>query len=105
MTLLRAGIGLIWIASLLTGRLLWPGEGVSAGRATSARITTHTAWTHDEAPQWSPMEPEDPRERRMDLLGNEVEDALADYRFDIRGDVYERHSPNTAVQKLGAPSS
>ena len=105
MTLLRVGIGLIWIASLLAGRALWSDEAASANGATSARITAHTAWTGGEAVKWSPVEGGDPNAKRVDLFGNEVEDALADYRFDLRGDVYERHSPDTAVQKLGSPSS
>jgi hypothetical protein len=40
---------------------------------------------------------------RVDLYGNEVEEAVGDYRIDIRGDIYERHSPDTEVTQLGAP--
>jgi hypothetical protein len=42
---------------------------------------------------------------RVDLYGNEVEDAVGDYRIDVRGDLYERHSPDTEVTQLAAPSS
>ncbi len=42
---------------------------------------------------------------RIDLYGNEVETAIGDYRIDVRGDLYERHSPETEVTQLAAPSS
>jgi hypothetical protein len=43
-------------------------------------------------------------ESRRDLYGNEIVDAVGDYRIDVRGDVYERHSPTTEVTQLAAPS-
>ena len=42
----------------------------------------------------------EPAERLIDRYGNTVERAVTDYRIDHRGDVYERHSPNTALPKL-----
>lgn len=41
---------------------------------------------------------------RVDLYGNQIDNAIADYRIDRRGDVYERHSPATEVTHLAAPS-
>jgi hypothetical protein len=41
--------------------------------------------------------------RRLDLYGNEVEDAIGDYRLDRHGSIYERHSPETALAPLPAP--
>jgi len=43
--------------------------------------------------------------RRMDRFGNEVETAVGDYRIDPRGDVYERHSPKTALPRLASPGA
>ena len=40
-----------------------------------------------------------------DIYGNEVERAVGGYRVDVRGDLYEEHNPDTAVLKLGPPSS
>jgi hypothetical protein len=37
---------------------------------------------------------------RLDLYGNEIEDAIGDYRQDAQGDTYERHSPQTAITRL-----
>jgi hypothetical protein len=45
------------------------------------------------------MEPQ-PAGFRLDLFGNEVSDAVGDYRIDRRGEVYEWHSPDTAVLRL-----
>jgi hypothetical protein len=39
----------------------------------------------------------------IDVFGNEVDEAVCDYRVDVRGDVYERHSPETEVPKLRPP--
>jgi len=41
----------------------------------------------------------------LDIYGNEIEDALGDYRIDPAGDVYELHSPDTEVPHLGPPIS
>jgi hypothetical protein len=38
------------------------------------------------------------------LKGNEVDDAVGDYRVDRRGEMYERHAPDTALLHLGAPT-
>jgi outer membrane lipoprotein-sorting protein len=46
-----------------------------------------------------------PAEPRVDVYGNEIEDALGDYRIDPSGDVYERHSPETEVARLASPVS
>ena len=42
-------------------------------------------------------------EPHVDVYGNEIEDAVSDYRIDPAGDVYERHSPETEVPRLGPP--
>ena len=47
----------------------------------------------------------DGREPSMDLYGNEVTEAVAKYRLDSSGAVYEEHSPQTEVPRLAAPKS
>jgi hypothetical protein len=39
----------------------------------------------------------------IDVFGNEVDEAVCDYRVDVRGDLYERHSPETEVPRLRPP--
>lgn len=40
-----------------------------------------------------------------DLNGNPVSRAVGGYRVDAQGDLYEEHNPDTAVLKLGSPTS
>jgi hypothetical protein len=40
-----------------------------------------------------------------DMYGNRVDRAVGEYRVDVRGELYEEHNPDTAVLKLGPPSS
>jgi hypothetical protein len=40
-----------------------------------------------------------------DLYGNEVSDAVAKYKADGAGALYELHSPQTEVPRLGSPKS
>lgn len=44
-------------------------------------------------------------ERPVDLYGNEVTDAVAKYRFDATGSLYETHSPQTDLPRLASPKS
>jgi hypothetical protein len=40
-----------------------------------------------------------------DLYGNEITDAIATYTFDRSGSLYELHSPQTEIPRLGSPKS
>jgi hypothetical protein len=40
---------------------------------------------------------------RVDIYGNRIDQAVGDYRVDPRGDLYERHAPDSALLKLGPP--
>ena len=42
---------------------------------------------------------------KVDLHGNEVSEAVAKYRTDTAGALYELHSPNTELPKLGSPKT
>jgi hypothetical protein len=54
----------------------------------------------DEADSYSPEE-----NARLDQYGNEIEEAVGDYRLDVQGEMYELHSPETALPHLGRPST
>jgi hypothetical protein len=41
----------------------------------------------------------------VDLYGNEVSDAIATYSLDKTGSLYELHSPQTELPRLGNPKS
>ena len=56
-----------------------------------------------------PREFELPREREdegnVDLYGNDVTDAVAKYKLDSDGSMYELHSPQTQLPRLGSPKT
>jgi hypothetical protein len=41
----------------------------------------------------------------VDMYGNDVTDAVATYTFDRTGSLYELHSPQTELPRLGIPKS
>jgi hypothetical protein len=49
--------------------------------------------------------PEADPDATMDLFGNDVTDAVAQYRLDATGSLYEVHSPQTEIPKLASPKS
>lgn len=94
----------IWVVALLVGRLATLVALASPNAATSAEITGPPFSSDPAVFQAPPME-DDSQSPELDILGNEVEHAIADYRIDRGGAVYERHSPETAVERLGSPST
>jgi hypothetical protein len=50
-----------------------------------------------------PQRNDDWAEPRSDLNGNKIDAAVGDYRVDTRGEMYERHAPDTALIHLSAP--
>lgn len=105
MKAISAAIGVVWLCSAVVGQRMW-------ADAVSLRIASNTAEITAQAPERSggvigapPVELRDSTEPRVDVLGNEIENAVADYRIDRGGAVYERHSPDTAVPKQGSPTS
>ena len=41
----------------------------------------------------------------VDMQGNQVTDAVAKYKFDATGSLYELHSPQTEIPRLKPPKS
>jgi hypothetical protein len=108
MTLLRALVVALWLATLLAG------SHIGAKYAESQPITVvtqpHVGTTSvlDEMAADTIQGkgvPEDWAASRLDLNGNEIDDAVGDYRVDLRGEMYERHAPDTALPHLGEPRS
>jgi len=79
--------------------------------AASPAVTTRTATGADATGRVSSLgfdsealqELLESAEPHLDVYGNEIEDAVSDYRIDPAGDVYERHSPETEVPRLAPP--
>jgi hypothetical protein len=102
---ISAAIGLVWLCSAASGQRMWMERSTSSIVSNPAEITVQQPLTGSEVADRPGVEVEDSAEPRVDLFGNEVENAVADYRIDRGGAVYERHSPETAVPRLGCPTS
>jgi hypothetical protein len=55
----------------------------------------------ETGPDGGVVEPE--VERQRDLRGNEVLDAVAQFKFDGGGSLYEVHAPRVELPRLGSP--
>ncbi len=109
-----------FVGGMLAGMvLLLVVAGVSRAPAATVRpVLAAKAAPSSTAPQdSSPMfaRPVDPRDgsvsddddpdggAQVDLQGDEVTSAVARYRFDAQGNIYETHAPHTEVPRLGTP--
>jgi hypothetical protein len=101
---LRIVIGLIWVATVILGQGLWSATPITLNDTPPLIYdfpTTAVSASPSSAPLMENPESADPEMPRVDLYGNEIEEAVTDYRVDPGGDLYERHAPDTAVTKLG----
>lgn len=87
----------------------WHGSTVATSRqvpATLELIEPSTASSIQSG--WSslpmPLIEEPQPEGRRDRYGNEITDAIATYKRDRTGSVYEEHSPQTEVPQLAPPT-
>ena len=98
MVLFRVIVGTLWVSILLIGRGIWtPADSVTprVSIATDAGATLPGAHTDERNPLDGTS-----HTPRLDLYGNPIESAVGDYRTDPRGDLYERHAPDTAMLEL-----
>jgi len=100
MTRLRVVVVVVALGLVAGGRL-W------IARPSAASSLTPNAWhaTAIYAPTTDIPRDDDVSAPQLDVLGNEVDDAVGDYRVDTRGEIYERHSPETEVSRLTPPVS
>ena len=69
--------------------------------ALAASVGSHPLRT----PTARVTDPARARVSKPDLRGNQITAAVATYKFDPTGVLYEEHSPQTEVPRLGAPKS
>jgi hypothetical protein len=102
MLLVRLLVGVMWILAAVAGHQMWTPR-VSAVPQTSPRGET-TAISISGAVD-APVVQESGSRPHFDVYGNQVDEAVGDYRIDPQGDVYEWHSPDTALLELGPPGA
>ncbi len=100
----RVIVGLLWLTILVVAAAAWS-AGASRSRAQAPPPSTRTSPVLDDAANAGAVFGGDAAaEPLYDLYGNAIEEAVGDYRVDFRGATYERHSPDTEVTQLAAPS-
>ena len=106
-TLSRIGLAVV-IPLLIVGGLLTPqlarGSRVDVATPIRAQLTV-TAPKDDATPGDARAQEGPDADGPVDLYGNEVTQAIAKYQFDATGSLYETHSPQTELPRLGSPKS
>lgn len=82
---------------------LWTTPAQTRQLHTTPPLPAATTSVMDAKARELPTRDEEWTEPRVDLNGNEVDAAVGDYRIDRRGEMYERHAPDTALLHLSAP--
>jgi hypothetical protein len=106
MTPLRVLVVFLWFAILSAGSYVWTihttGEPITGAhpRVDSPSVLDEVV---NGAAELERPRDDDWAEPHVDLNGNEVDDAVGDYRIDRHGELYERHAPDTALAHLGSP--
>jgi hypothetical protein len=96
MITLRVWFAMFCVGMLLAGASLWIAVRPVLAFSLPAASTTIIDSVGQSAPTAD--------QPRIDLYGNDVQDAVGDYRVDPRGDLYENHSPDTEVIYLSPPT-
>ena len=97
----RVVIGALLVLAGLLGHEYRAREAVVTTRVTSTQLASPTVAdrpviSRGLADENAPL---------VDVYGNEIEEAVGDYRVDGTGDLYETHTPDTEVTRLGPPTS
>jgi len=105
MQVLRLACGAVLVASVLTvydGLSSIGGVSPATDRYVTQGLPTPTVSVASDESSQSDGDDED---FSVDRFGNRIDRAMGDYRVDPRGDIFEWHSPSTAVSRLADPSS
>jgi hypothetical protein len=104
-TAFRAFLASLFIVILFVGAHMWAKHALTA-QIITAYPELDTTSVLDEvsrpAGKTGARRNQDWADPRVDLNGNEIDDAVGDYRVDPGGEMYERHAPDTALSHLGA---
>ena len=103
MTVERVWVAVLGITMVVALSNVWMKPSATRQALVITIPAAHTTAVSDSTPRVSPTRDDDWAEPRVDLNGNEIDDAVSDYRVDRRGEMYERHAPDTALLRLTAP--
>jgi len=94
---------IVMILIATTSPLLAPQAPIDSGTSTSTSVLPSS--TERAIPYAQPDASGTDEETATDLYGNDVTAAVARYKLDATGSLYEAHSPQTQLAKLGSPKS
>ena len=101
MLLIRVLMGGIWVLAVIAGHEMWTPRVSAIDQTETTSISIPLV---EEAAAEDAAATADPYAKpQFDVYGNQIDEAVGDYRVDPRGDLYEQHSPDTALLKLGPP--
>jgi hypothetical protein len=103
MTVERVWAVVLAVAMLSGVSMVWTRESIQRLPPAVAQPTSQTTTVIDSRARALPTRDDGWAEPRVDLNGNEIDAAVSDYRVDGRGELYERHAPDTALLHLSAP--
>lgn len=101
----RTWIVAIGMAMLFAASNMWNAHDVAREIAVTPHQIVETTTVIDNSATALPGRDDEWAEPRIDLNGNEIDAAVGDYRLDNRGEMYERHAPDTALLHLSAAGS
>ena len=104
----RVALKFVFIATVaiaMTSPLLAPQTPTDRGTSTSTRVIPSSTERRLPYAQPDANAPGMDEESTTDLYGNDVTAAVARYKLDATGSLYEAHSPQTQLAKLGSPKS
>ena len=93
-------VGAVLTPELVRGSRAEPPSAVATPATSPAPSDDVTSGTSAQDFQ-DPSDADGP----VDLYGNEVTNAIAKYKFDATGSLYETHSPQTELPRLSSPKS
>ena len=90
---------------LAVGALLTPHLVTATHPVSSAVEDVESAAAEAFGVPLAPVEGEPIEDAATDMYGNRVTPAVATYQLDAAGTLYELHSPQTQLPRLGSPKS
>jgi hypothetical protein len=99
----RLWFAVIVLTILFVAGNIWTQQSSARQLEAIAAADPRTTSVIDSVTRTLPTRDDDWADPRVDLNGNEIDDAVSDYRVDRRGEMYERHAPDTALLRLSAP--
>jgi hypothetical protein len=99
----RLWAAVLAMAVLIAVSNLWTKPAQTRQLDTTPQLPAVTTSVIDRKARELPTHDQEWTEPRVDLNGNEIDAAVGDYRVDRRGEMFERHAPDTALLRLSAP--